>query len=168
VNRAGAKPEIWAYGLRNPWRFSFDSKTGDLWIGDVGQDAYEEVDFQPAASRGGENYGWSAREGSHKFKSDRPLGKDPLFDYRLHEGNTCSVIGGYVYRGSQLTGLAGRYVYGDFCAGWIKTVKLNGEKATEQRTLFEDVANISAFGVDAQNELYALSLDGPISKIVAG
>ncbi|MEO5876944.1 MAG: PQQ-dependent sugar dehydrogenase, partial [Streptosporangiaceae bacterium] len=107
VKKAGAKPEIWAYGLRNPWRFTFDSQTGDLWIGDVGQDAYEEVDFQPAGSAGGENYGWSAREGSHKFKSDKPVGKDPVFDYKLHEGNACSVIAGPVYHGSLLPGLAG-------------------------------------------------------------
>jgi glucose/arabinose dehydrogenase len=166
VGKKGAKPEIWAYGLRNPWRFSFDSENGDLWIGDVGQDAYEEIDHQPAGSKGGENYGWNQREGSHPFKAAHPVGVEPVLDYRLHEGNACSVIGGFVYRGTALTGLTGRYLYADFCAGWIKALELTDGKVSSRWDLQDGLSNISAFGRDAAGELYVLSLDGPVSKIV--
>jgi glucose/arabinose dehydrogenase len=171
VNRRGAKPEIWAYGLRNPWRFSFDPANGDLWIGDVGQDAWEEVDRQPGRSKGGANYGWSLREGRHRFKGDRPAGAvDPVLEYPLHKDGTCSVIGGYVYRGRRLTGLTGHYVYGDYCAGWVKEVPVGPsgpENPDRPRTLLTGVGQLSAFGVDQAGELYVLSLDGPVYRLDA-
>ncbi|MCD0451423.1 PQQ-dependent sugar dehydrogenase [Actinocorallia sp. API 0066] len=163
VGEAGAKPEIWAYGLRNPWRFSFDAETGDLWIGDVGQDKWEEVNFQPGDSRGGENYGWSAREGSHPFRSDKPVGVNPVHEYPLRENGQCSVIGGHVYRGSAVPGLAGRYVFADFCAGWIKAFTRGGGAPV---TLLRNVNSVSALGVDGAGELYVLSLNGTLQKLV--
>ncbi|GAA2725496.1 PQQ-dependent sugar dehydrogenase [Actinocorallia aurantiaca] len=165
ADKAGAKPEIWAYGLRNPWRFSFDKETGDLWIGDVGQDDWEEVDFQPASSKGGENYGWPLREGSHEFRSGERTGVVPVHEYELHQDNECSVIGGYVYRGEKLTGLKGNYVYADFCAGWVKSFKREGGKAQDHRTLLKDLSNVSAFGQDGSGELYVLSLNGQIYRM---
>ncbi len=167
VDKAGARPEIWAYGLRNPWRFSFDRETGDLWIGDVGQDAWEEIDFQPASAKGGENYGWPLREGSHEFRSGERAGVVPVHEYKLHENGECSVIGGHVYRGKRLPGLEGRYLYADFCAGWIKSFTLADGKARDHRTLLEGLSNVSAFGQDASGELYVLSLDGQVSRLDA-
>ncbi|GAA3238661.1 PQQ-dependent sugar dehydrogenase [Actinocorallia longicatena] len=166
VSKAGARPEIWAYGLRNPWRFSFDSATGDLWIGDVGQNAYEEVDFQPAASKGGENYGWNAREGNHKFRSDAQVGVNPVLEYKLHEGNACSVIGGFVYRGEQLTNLTGRYLFADYCAGWVKALQLKNGKVTNQWRLLDGLDGITSFGQDSDGELYILTSDGAVSRLV--
>ncbi|GAB3684416.1 PQQ-dependent sugar dehydrogenase [Actinocorallia lasiicapitis] len=167
VGKAGAKPEIWAYGLRNPWRFSFDAQTGDLWIGDVGQDSYEEVDFQPAASKGGENYGWNLREGGHPFKNAHPAGVEPVLEYKLKVDNACSVIGGYVYRGQELVNLTGRYLYADFCAGWIKAVELADGKVSGQWELAKGLNTVAAFGQDGDRELYVLSLDGSVSKLVS-
>jgi glucose/arabinose dehydrogenase len=169
VNRQGAKPEIWAYGLRNPWRFSFDPGTGDLWIGDVGQDSWEEVDRQPGRSKGGENYGWNLREGRHPFKGDKPAGGvDPVLEYRLHKDGTCSVIGGRVYRGRRLPALTGHYVYGDYCAGWVKEVPVGAsgsEDPANPRTVLTGVSGLSSFGVDQAGELYVLSLKGPVYRL---
>lgn len=165
VDKAGAKPEIWAYGLRNPWRFSFDSKTGDLWIGDVGQDDWEEVDFQPASSKGGENYGWPLREGSHEFRSGDRAGVLPIHEYKLHENGECSVIGGHVYRGERLRGMEGRYLYADFCAGWVKSFEQADGKARGHHTVLTDLSNVSAFGQDASGELYVLSLNGQVFRM---
>src|SRR5205823_5851430 len=112
VNLTGARPEIWAFGLRNPWRFSFDRATRDLWIADVGQDTYEEVDFQPAASHGGENYGWNIMEGAHCFGMSNCNTQGltlPIAEYQHTDG--CSVIGGFVYRGQSSPGLRGTYLY---------------------------------------------------------
>src|SRR5207237_723101 len=115
VHRTGARPEIWAYGLRNPWRWSFDRSTGDLWIGDVGGSGWEEVDFQPGGSRGGENYEWALREGDHTLKGGRPPGGvDPVYEYS-HDGGGCVVTGGFVYRGSDIPALNGAYVFADCC-----------------------------------------------------
>ena len=128
VNVSGARPEIWALGLRNPWRFSFDRATGDLWIADVGQDTYEEVNFQPASSRGGENYGWNFMEGAHCYRSG--CGMDglalPVAEYSHAEG--CSVTGGFVYRGRSFPGLRGIYIYADFCSGFIWGVERQGDR----------------------------------------
>jgi glucose/arabinose dehydrogenase len=131
---AGAKGEIWAMGLRNPWRFSFDKLTGDLWMPDVGQDSVEEINFQPAASPGGENYGWSCREGTHFFKLDCddngiPF-TDPVAEYP-HSTDTSllcsgSVTGGYVYRGIQYPNMYGKYIYNDFCTGVMRTTYWDG------------------------------------------
>jgi len=164
VGRPGARPEIWAYGLRNPWRFSFDRETGDLWIGDVGQDAWEEIDFQPASSKGGENYGWPLREGSHEYRSGKREGVVPVHEYRLHENGECSVIGGHVYRGERLAGMRGRYLYADFCSGWVKSFRLEDGKAQDHHTSLENLSNVSAFGQDAEGELYVLSLNGQIYR----
>lgn len=167
VDRAGARPEIWAYGLRNPWRFSFDPKTGALWIGDVGQDSWEEIDYLPPDSGGGQNYGWDYLEGSHPFEGDAPADVVmPVLEYPLGEGGTCSVTGGYVYRGDAIPALRGHYVYGDFCAGWIRTAPLqDGGELGRPRTLGISVPNLSSFGVDASGELYALSLSGAIYRL---
>jgi glucose/arabinose dehydrogenase len=164
VDRDGARPEIWAYGLRNPWRFSFDAATGDLWIGDVGQNAYEEVDYQPAGS-GGRNYGWSRREGRHPFNGgDRPDGAvDPVIEYGRDDG--CTVIGGFVYRGRRIPGLQGAYLYGDYCSGWVRAARASGGKVAEQRDLGLEVPSLSSFGADGDGELYALSLGGDVYRI---
>ena len=165
VDTDDARPEIWAYGLRNPWRFSFDSATGDLWIGDVGQNAYEEVNREPAGS-GGHNYGWNRREGRHAYSGgERPDGAvDPVIEYG-RAGGACTVIGGFVYRGQRIGGLRGAYLYGDYCAGWVKAARVTGGKVAEQRDLGLDIPSLSSFGVDADGELYALSLTGDVYRI---
>jgi glucose/arabinose dehydrogenase len=165
VDRGGARPEIWDYGLRNPWRFSFDAATGDLWIGDVGQNAYEEVDHEPAGS-GGRNYGWNRREGLHAYGGgERPDGAvDPVIEYS-HDSGGCTVIGGFVYRGQRVRGLRGAYLYGDYCAGWVRAARVSGAKVAEQRDLGLQVPSLSSFGTDADGELYALSLGGDVYRI---
>jgi glucose/arabinose dehydrogenase len=164
VGRDGARPEIWDYGLRNPWRFSFDAATGDLWIGDVGQNTYEEIDHEPAGE-GGRNYGWNRREGLHAFNGgDKPEGAvDPVIEYS-HPGG-CTVIGGFVYRGRRIPGLQGAYLYGDYCAGWVRAARAPGGRIAEQRDLGLQVPSLSSFGADAQGELYALSLGGGVYRI---
>jgi glucose/arabinose dehydrogenase len=167
VGRAGARPEIWDYGLRNPWRFSFDPANGDLWIGDVGQNRWEEIDYQPAGA-GGRNYGWDRREGRHEFEGERPDGAiDPVIEYG-REGGACTVIGGYVYRGRDIPGLRGAYLYGDYCAGWVRAARVSGGRVADQRDLGTDVPGLSSFGVDADGELYAMSLSGPVYRLVPG
>jgi len=166
TGRAGARPEIWDYGVRNPWRFSFDPATGDLWIGDVGQDHWEEVDHEPARS-GGHNYGWNLREGTHRFAGDRPPGAvDPVIEYG-HDNGACTVIGGAVYRGHDIPGLRGAYLYGDFCAGWVRAARLQGGRVAEQRDLGLNVPQLSSFGVGPDGELYALSLSGPVFRLAS-
>jgi glucose/arabinose dehydrogenase len=165
VDRGGARPEIWAYGLRNPWRFSFDPATGDKWIGDVGQGQWEEIDYEPAAARG-RNYGWNRLEGTHGFDGPRPAGAvDPVLEYD-HGGGACSVTGGYVYRGSRIPALRGAYLYGDYCAGWIRAVRLRGGKVAERRDFGLDVQGLASFGVDQAGELYVLSLGGEVFRLV--
>ncbi|MFC4009832.1 PQQ-dependent sugar dehydrogenase [Nonomuraea purpurea] len=165
VGEKGAKPEIWAYGLRNPWRFSFDRGSGDLWIGDVGQNAWEEVDRQPAGSKGGENYGWNLREGERPFRDGKGRDLvDPVIVYPLKEGGTCSVIAGYVYRGEKIPWLRGRFLYGDFCAGWIKAAPAD---RLDDAAEVGKVEQLSSFGQGPDGELYALSLQGPIYRIEA-
>jgi glucose/arabinose dehydrogenase len=164
TGRPGARPEIWDYGLRNPWRFSFDPATGDLWIGDVGQDAWEEIDHEPAGS-GGRNYGWNRREGTHRFAGDRPPGAiDPVIEYG-HDNGACTVIGGPVYRGHDIPGLRGAYLYGDFCAGWVKAARLQHGRVAEQRDLGLNIPQLSSFGTGPDGELYALSLTGPVFRL---
>ncbi|HZQ85789.1 MAG TPA: PQQ-dependent sugar dehydrogenase [Acidimicrobiales bacterium] len=160
VGTAGAKPEIWAYGLRNPWRFSFDRSGGDLWIGDVGQDLWEEVDHA-TVGRGGQNYGWNLREGSHPYNGGAlpPGAVDPVFEYG-HTGGNCSITGGYVYRGSRISGIAGDYVFGDLCTGQVSVFWGFGA-----RPLGPVVKDLVSFAEDAAGELYALSLDGGVYRI---
>ncbi|MEU6710471.1 PQQ-dependent sugar dehydrogenase [Nonomuraea sp. NPDC046802] len=165
VGEKGAKPEIWAYGLRNPWRFSFDRGSGDLWIGDVGQNAWEEVDRQPAGSKGGENYGWNLREGKSPFRDGKGRDLvDPVIVYPLKEGGNCSVIAGYVYRGEKIPWLRGQFLYGDFCAGWIKAAPAD---RLDDAAEVGKVEQLSSFGQGPDGELYALSLQGPIYRIEA-
>lgn len=154
VGVPGYRPEIWALGLRNPWRFAFDRATGDLWIADVGQGSWEEVNFQPAFSPGGENYGWRIREGSHCFDPNPCSAAglvDPVAEYDHSQG--CAVTGGSVYRGVASPTLEGYYFYGDFCSGRIWTLAPpsgpNGSGLAADTNL-----NISAFGEDDQGELY--------------
>jgi glucose/arabinose dehydrogenase len=164
VGRAGARPEIWSYGLRNPWRFTFDPATGDMWIGDVGQNAWEEVDHEPAGS-GGRNYGWNRLEGRHAFEGERPAGAvDPVIEY-ARQGSACTVIGGSVYWGRRIPGLRGAYLYGDYCAGWVRAARVRGGRVAEQRDLGLSVPNLTSFGVDPAGELYAMSLAGGVYRL---
>ncbi len=164
VGDAGARGEIWVYGLRNPWRFSFDRATGDLWIGDVGQDAIEEIDFRPADAASGSNFGWNTFEGTQTFSG---RGADdavpPIFEYPTANG--CSVTGGYVYRGTAIRDLTGAYVYGDYCNGEVGALLQEGGRLGSERSLGVSVSDLSSFGEDEAGELYALSLDGPIFRI---
>jgi uncharacterized repeat protein (TIGR03806 family) len=155
VTTAGARAEIWAYGLRNPWRFSFDRQTGALWVGDVGQDTLEEVDL---VTRGG-NYGWNAREGTRPFaRRDRPADMiDPVTEYGRHEGE--SITGGYVYRGTKLSDFRGMYLLGDYVTGQVWAIDPASADASA-RTRVASVPALASFGEDAAGELYALSFDG--------
>jgi glucose/arabinose dehydrogenase len=170
VGEDNARPEIWAYGLRNPWRFSFDRETGDLWIGDVGQNAREEIDFQPAGSDGRENYGWNLMEGSLPFARETRAKNTvlPIHEYELGRSGTCSVIGGFVYRGTRIPGLAGAFVFGDFCDGRLMALRQRGGKVRERGALGPAVAQLSSFGQDGNGELYVLSLAGTVYRIVPG
>jgi len=151
-------PEIWAFGLRNPWRFSFDRASGDLYIGDVGQDTWEEIDRQAAASAGGENYGWNAREGNHCYSPlcDRVSAVDPIAEYAHDPG--CAVIGGYVYRGSSQPTLAGSYLFGDHCAGTIFSLPAAGRH--DPKVVVDSGLSLSAFGEAEDGEIYVVDLAG--------
>ncbi|HND47625.1 MAG TPA: PQQ-dependent sugar dehydrogenase [Anaerolineales bacterium] len=151
--------EVWAYGLRNPWRISFDRATGDLWIGDVGQNQYEEIDYLPAGSPGGANFGWSVMEGLHGYDGEAQPGLLlPVVEYSHDIG--CSVTGGYVYRGS-MPEWNGVYLYGDYCSGSVSgLILVDGQ--WQSRVLFEAVATITSFGQDEAGELYFTSDNGSI------
>lgn len=160
--------EIWAYGLRNPWRFSFDRVTQDLWIGDVGQNAWEEVDFQPATSPGGENYGWRVMEGRHCFPSgtncQQPGMVLPVLEY-AHTGGACSVTGGYVYRGARYPRMSGIYFYGDYCTGAIFGATKQSDGTWSSQVLLSTRMSISGFGEDQNGELYVADLDGFVHRL---
>lgn len=164
------RPEIWAMGLRNPWRFSFDRKTGDLYIADVGQGSWEEVNVQPAGSTGGENYGWDEMEGAHCFEpatncdmSGKVL---PVAEYD-HGGDRCSITGGYVYRGTCMPDLQGRYFYADYCSGQAWTLKYTAGQPADVQEIPGLGTRISSFGEDATGELYLTNLsDGNVYRIV--
>jgi glucose/arabinose dehydrogenase len=168
--------EIWSIGLRNPWRFSFDRGTGDLYIGDVGQGDLEEISYQAAGSGGGKNFGWAAWEGSACFNGpcdDPSIHTPPIAEYP-HGGTPCSVTGGYVYRGSCLPDLVGLYFYGDYCSDDVWSFRLVGGVATEETSWSDNlnskptVNGLSSFGEDAYGELYVTSLNtGRVFKIVA-
>jgi len=170
---AGAQPEVWSYGLRNPWRFSFDRATGDLYIGDVGQSRWEEIDVAPAAAGAGRgvNFGWNIIEGSHCYAAadcDRSGLTPPVLEY--DHGQGCSVTGGYVYRGSAIPALQGHYFYADYCGGWVRSFRLVNGAPSDQAdwpTLRPGGA-IPSFGQDDAGELYLLSADGRVLKIVPG
>jgi glucose/arabinose dehydrogenase len=164
-----ARPEIWAWGLRNPWRFSFDRTTGDLYIGDVGQNNWEEVDFQPASSTGGQNYGWNAYEGTHVY-SGQPAASDvvmPILEYD-HGGGRCSITGGYVYRGQQIPGLQGYYLYGDWCAGTIWAAQRDSAGNWSTVVSLQSGRQISSFGQDEAGELYVVDYGGAVLRLEPG
>jgi glucose/arabinose dehydrogenase len=166
AGREGARREIWAYGLRNPWRYSFDRATGDLWIGDVGQSAREEIDFLSAGSPGGANFAWNLLEGTLRFEGDAPPDDvPPVFEYPTGEG-TCAVTGGYVYRGQDIPELVGAYVFADFCRGRLDGFRLEDGRVQGHDELGPKVANVGSFGEDADGELYVLSLSGPVFRLV--
>ncbi len=166
VERDNVLPEIWAYGLRNPWRHSFDRETGDLWIADVGQNKWEEIHWRSVDSKGGENYGWRLMEGNHCFLPKKECDSGdlvkPVAEYAHKYG--CSVTGGYVYRGSKIKELYGKYIFGDFCSGTIWTI--NKEQNFEMQELMKTDLNISSFGEDSSGELYVLDYQGRVFKFV--
>jgi glucose/arabinose dehydrogenase len=169
VERGGARPEIWALGLRNPWRYSFDRATGDLWIGDVGQSSWEEISVQRAGSAGGANFGWNILEGSHPFAGEQVPGRaiGPVFEYPQTEGG-CTVIGGFVYRGAAIRALRGAYLFGDLCIGELEAIRVRNGRVTGHRALGPVVENLSSFGEDGRGELYALSLNGDVYRLAPG
>jgi glucose/arabinose dehydrogenase len=166
AGRPGARGEIWAYGLRNPWRYSFDRATHDLWIGDVGQDSWEEVDVQAASGHGGDNYGWNRMEGTHSYNGGTPPPNyhGPVYEYS-HDGGNCSITGGYVYRGARIPNLVGSYVFADYCTGQLRAFDLHNGRAADERLLGPQVGSLSSFGQDPSGELYVLSLTGAVYRI---
>jgi glucose/arabinose dehydrogenase len=166
AGRAGARAEIYAYGLRNPWRFSFDRRTGDLVIGDVGQNAFEEIDFARRGKARGRNYGWRVFEGYSRYKAgEQAPGHVRPVIVRSHSDGWCSITGGYVVRDRALAGLRGRYVFGDFCKGRILSARLSAGRARGLRRTSMTVPSLSSFGQDARGRVYAVSLDGPVYRI---
>jgi glucose/arabinose dehydrogenase len=160
VNTQGAKPEIWQWGLRNPWRWSFDRQTGEQWIGDVGQNQYEEIDHVGAGVRG-VNFGWNKREGKHAYNGGAmPAGAvDPEIEIS-HSNGSCAIVGGYVYRGAAIPGLGGAYLFSDNCRG-----QLVAAVGGATRDLGVTISQPSSFGEDASGELWVLSLSGPVFKL---
>ena len=167
--QGGGRPEIWIYGVRNPWRFSFDRATGDLWIGDVGQNEIEEIDYLPAGQAGGRNLGWRAYEGSAEYADTSHPNEDPVFPVlEYHHDQGCSVTGGYVYRGPALPALNGAYFYGDFCSGHVWAAWTKDGGATWENRLFGDAGiSLSSFAQDRDGELYLIDHGGVIYKLVA-
>jgi glucose/arabinose dehydrogenase len=167
VGTAGARPEIWAYGLRNPWRFSFDLTTGDLWIGDVGQNAYEEIDVATRASGGakGVNFGWNVREGLHSFRDGDARGAvDPVYELS-HDNGNCAVTGGFVYRGTRIPALRGGYLFADYCVGQLRAITVENGRVAQERELPARAPSITSFGQDGDGELYVLSDGGGVFRV---
>ena len=166
VGRQGARGEIYAYGLRNPWRFSFDRRTGDLTIGDVGQEEVEEIDFVHKGRGRGANFGWRVFEGSRRYTpgESAPGAVRPVID-RLHADGWCSITGGVVVRDRGLPGLAGRYVFGDICEGSVWSSRLGPGKARAVRDTRLAVPGISSFGEDAHGRVYVTSIEGPVYRL---
>jgi glucose/arabinose dehydrogenase len=167
----GRSWQIAAYGLRNPWRFSFDRANGDLYIGDVGQDKYEEIDYRPRpAWRRLTNYGWSAYEGNSPYNPSR-LNRRGIFVRPVvvydHSGGGCSVTGGYVYRGRAVPAARGRYFYGDYCNGNIWSFRISGGRAVDNRRESSRIGSLSSFGQTARGELYGVSLDSGLLRLTS-
>ncbi len=166
ADREGARPEIWAYGLRNPWRFTFDRETDAMWIGDVGQNEYEEINAVEASAGGGQNYGWNRLEGTHEFTGDPPAGAvAPVHEYTHGDGN-CSVTGGYVYRGAAMPGLRGSYVFSDYCKGDLRALVPTGRSGQLRSVaLGITLGAVASFGEDASGELYVVSLSSGVHRL---
>lgn len=171
VGQAGARPEIWSYGLRNPWRFTFDPFTGDLYVADVGESAWEEVDVvtQTGGAGRGLNFGWNVTEGNHCYAStpcDQAGLTPPVLEYSHDEG--CSISGGYVYRGAAIPALQGHYFYADYCRGWVRSFRFQDGQALEsqQWSALAPGGSIPSFGQDAAGELYILTAEGGVFRIV--
>ncbi|MDB5763406.1 MAG: glucose dehydrogenase, partial [Herminiimonas sp.] len=171
INQDGKRPEIWAYGLRNPWRYAFDATDNLIYIADVGEAQREEVDAA-SVNQAGNNYGWNIMEGTQCFSStacDRQGLVLPVFDYEHgdNDSNGCAIVGGYVYRGSAIPELQGSYLYSDVCTGWLKSFAYRNGAVTGQKDWgIQNVASMASFGQDAQNELYMLSEKGGVYRIV--
>jgi glucose/arabinose dehydrogenase len=167
-NLPGGDPYVWDWGLRNPWRFSFDRVTGDLYIGDVGQDDWEEIDVEPAGE-GNRDYGWDEMEGAHPYNGGSTVGELPTVEYSHAEGD--SVIGGYVYRGTQVPCLYGRYLYSDFGTNRFWSFVYAGGEAEDEIELTDDlnpgigISNIVSFGEGSDGELYVVSISGRVYRI---
>jgi glucose/arabinose dehydrogenase len=164
VGQTGAKPEIWSYGLRNPWRFSFDAATNDLWIADVGQGNIEEVDRSAVADGAGKgvNFGWSAFEGRSRYNADQPTDGTvaPLFQY-THDNGNCSITGGFVYRGTAIPALRGAYLFSDYCAGQVRALAVGDDgEPRASVVLSSDPRSVASYGEGHDHELYICSLDG--------
>ncbi len=157
VDTPGARPEIYAYGLRHPWRFSFDRETGDLWLGDVGQYTREEINFLPDAQPPGANFGWNRLEGTESYVGEPPPATTPPLTEYAHEGGRCAVIGGYVYRGAAIEGLQGAYVYADWCDGKLRALFQRDGDVLRDVDLGIRVGTLASFGEGPDGELYALS-----------
>ena len=159
--------EMVAYGLRNPWRFSFDRETGDLWIGDVGQREIEEIDYLASGTTGLVNFGWDVFEGTRPYedKEPDPSGElvEPIAEYTHNEG--CSITGGFVYRGEAIPAAEGRYFYGDYCSGFVWSLELRNGRAVDVRKHNFEVNGLSSFGQDAAGELYLVSLTGSVFRL---
>ena len=170
VDEPGARPEIYSYGLRNPWRFSFDSETEDFSIGDVGQDAIEEIDLVGRGAGSGANFGWSAFEGDHRFNEDQdPDDAIPPVLTALHDDGNCSITGGLIVRDRSLESLYGRYLYGDLCLGELRSFTARpGRPAGDDVALGPLVERLASFGEGADGTVYAVSLSGPVYRLVPG
>jgi glucose/arabinose dehydrogenase len=170
VDNAAARPEIYVTGVRNPWRISFDRSTQDLWIGDVGQDRFEEIDVVRSESGGGQNFGWNLMEGFHCYPSGDPCSipglAQPATEYSHALG--CSVTGGVVYRGEAFPALAGAYLFSDYCSGSIWAIDAAADTTRDPRILGQTHRSISSFGEDEAGEVYVTDLGGELLRVVAG
>jgi glucose/arabinose dehydrogenase len=168
--KGGGKGEIWALGLRNPWRFAFDKGPGLLYIADVGQDKYEEMNIVSSATAG-VNYGWNVMDGPDCFRNsgcNKAAFQAPAFVYDHSDGN-CSIIGGFVYRGRKIPEIAGEYFYSDWCHSWVRSFPVNNGRVGQRRQWFSGgLGNIVSFGEDAQGELYICSSNGRVYRIIKG
>jgi glucose/arabinose dehydrogenase len=163
----GGAPEVWAYGLRNPWRFAIDPVEEVLYIADVGHSNWEEINVVPL-DQGGYNFGWLRMEGTHCFRAGcDPVEEGltlPVIEYSHDDG--CSITGGFPYRGALMPELAGRYFYSDWCAGWIRSIRVDGGVVVEETLWLEDVGQVNAFGMDSDGEIYVLTWDGRVARIL--
>lgn len=162
--RSGARPTVYSYGLRNPFRFSFDRATGDIAIGDVGQDQVEEINFMRRGRARGANFGWSVFEGTRRFRRGSARGHDKPVIQHSHSAGWCSIIGGFVVR-DRASDLYGRYVYGDFCKGDLYSARLSVGRASGVRRVGVSVPSLSSFGEDAEGHVYAASLGGAVYRL---